>query len=141
MEKNIKKLKAGLYRIADPYYLLDNFRDICEKQITPQIDDHPSRTAFEFEVDGHKCVALQTELGDGCYPSSEVKSFWVDSGMIAIVPEELMIKQRKVSLGAEEYRIKSYAEDFRVFTKDGVLHFGDLKIFTAGVDYEDDYDF
>lgn len=91
-------LPAGKYWIGDPGYVMESrWGDFCEKI---ELDEDAKNAEYPHEVkkEGPFCWYHSTEYGDGCYtalkntlPNSQIPEggFFVDSGMIGVVPFEL----------------------------------------------------
>lgn len=127
---------AGKYYIGDPCYLIskdEDWKKVGEDtgwfgfdSVAPGYDDGI------FQWNGRTCFASGTAYGDGLYyvtPHEEYGDYeiGVDAGLIGIIP----YKNDKLDNFAPVLSmIVDFEKDFEVWEKDGIFHFGKIKINT-----------
>ena len=116
-------MKAGTYYVGDPCYVIadDKWNDFLE----PYWEGEGS---FEFE--GVPVWAHRTAYGDGIFPDNLGNHFFVDAGMIGVIPLELCKKRNKkemMRLG----KIIEFKKDFNVAYNDGTFYIGHVVIATG----------
>jgi len=129
-----KNFKKGKYYIGDPCYAVekqDDWAKLLEK------------TNFfrneKQKYKGYPIFAGATTYGDGVYEDNEGRTYFVDAGLIGIMPIECIDKKccNVENLG----NIIDFEDDFNVSIEDGVFKFGNILINTGNDDkdeYEDD---
>lgn len=134
------KFPAGKYFIGDPCYVLED--DIYDK-VTENFDFDKSYT---IEINGHTIFMHGTAYGDGSYKDGSNRSYSVDSGLISIMPMELISMKKFNETQFQEFR-ESYThmiefdKEFNVFYEDGKFIFGTIEINTSGCDDEEEDDY
>jgi len=129
------KMKAGKYWLADPCYVLDEGKipgfDWARDFSNPVFGGNPTITeaTCQVTINGHVCVAFNTDLGDGTYMSSHGHALGVDSGSIGLVPVELV--------DSKDADMVEFPEDFECWDDYGVLHFGGIIVDTVCDEVED----
>lgn len=123
------RMKAGKYWLSDPCYVLreelipgfDWVRDFSK----PVFGGNSTITeaTCRVTVNGHVCIAFNTEHGDGVYMSSQGHELGVDSGSIGLIPVELV--------RSGDAHMVEFPEDFDCWEQGGVLHFGRIMIDTS----------
>jgi heat shock protein HspQ len=127
---------AGNYVVTDPCYICDDdeWSEICT-MISPTEDQ--SFTDLVLEIEGMKMIMFSTAFGDGEYdvelhthlPNTakilnKCRAF-VDSGMLAVIPEELFKNKFKYNFEQPHVHL---SEDFMVqFGPLGVIKLFDFK--------------
>jgi len=77
-----------------------------------------------------KVLGFHTKYGDGSYDDNEGHSYGVDSGLIGLVPIELIEDNSTFRQNSECGRIVKFEEEFKCSNNDGRLYFGDITIET-----------
>lgn len=136
-------LPAGTYYIGDPCYVFPNKGPDSEKwdELLEQCD-YFTNTCYG-EIPNIKVWTKHTPFGDGSYGSNyENKQFFVDSGLIGIVPIET-VNYLEVDTDLEVGGLfHTFEEQFVVdFSNPEVFQFGDILIFLECMeDLEDEYE-
>lgn len=120
-------MKAGRYYVGDPCYVIPyhEWEDFLGQLY--KWEEGPEDLSEHFMWNGHNCVALNTEYGDGCYFDEEGRRYPVDAGMIGAIPVELIDERKSVEhLG----HIIDFTEDFTVERECGVIKIGHIHINT-----------
>lgn len=127
-------MKAGLYWVGDPCYVLDKDNGWDWGKVLDQTDyfsgDSCVITAKEkvYQV----CV-YNTAHGDGVYFGSDGKDYSVDAGLIGIIPINALpsIKGKYGDGDAvDNGHLKLFSEDFSCQNESGLMTFGDILIDT-----------
>ena len=114
-------LKAGDYYIGDLCYVLsDEDYDALVKLIISSNKE----ARWEGYFKGYRVFVAPTCYGDGVYADNDGDEYFVDSGTIGIVPEELIDSNNRADLG----QIIEFRTDFEVSYDDGIFIFGDVVI-------------
>lgn len=133
---NIVKLKKGRYLIGDPCYQFTG-RPHAEWHKFLSVNnlfEDTQGTGYEQEL-----AVFGTAWGDGAYFDNEGIEYPVDAGLIGAVH---YVEGTEVPDGNHVY---SFDTPFECFNDNGILHFGNVVIDTAGdmseiVDGEDEED-
>lgn len=133
--------KAGTYYIGDPCYIFNKSWD----QILEQTDYFLSESVEN--IFGFNCLVGGTAYGDGTYFDNYGRKYWVDAGLIGILPVELLGIDKcytKEQIETEEgMHIITFESDFKAWVSNGHFYFGDININTNyddESDSDDDYD-
>lgn len=124
------KFEAGRYYIGDPCYVITNEDEWEEVGAqTGWFGSEPFAAYDEnlFLLKGKECWANPTAWGDGCYFSSDGDEYWVDAGIIGIIPVECIDDSPEFRGG---YMFNTFDKSFEVWYDNGVFHFGDIVIKT-----------
>lgn len=135
MEKQI--FKAGTYYIGDPGYIFDKSWD----NIIVNLE--PSFISDKQEINGLKVAIASTANGDGNYKDNYGDSYGVDSGLLGILPIELIKLDDRYTVSVirenTDMHIHNFLEDFEVdVSKPGVFVFGNIVIDTNDTDVEEE---
>ena len=116
-------LKAGDYYIGDLCYVLsdEDYDALLEIIISSN-----KMALWEGEFKGFPVFVAPTAYGDGVYTDNDGDEYFVDSGTIGIVPEELIDSNNRADLG----NIIEFRTDFEVSYDDGTFKFDDVVIDT-----------
>jgi len=122
---------AGRYYIGDPCYVVTD--DEEWEEIGAQTGWFGSEPFAGYDENlflkkGKECWAESTAWGDGCYQGSDGGEYWVDAGLIGIVPVEAIDDDVPDFRGGYAYH--TFDKPFEVWYNDGVFHFGDITIDT-----------
>lgn len=127
MNKEIK-LKAGLYYVGDPQYIFKKSWDIVSTTEGFYYDDEVTKL---FGVD---CFTAGTFDGDGTYEDNDGRSYGIDSGMLCVVPVELLSIDNVYTIeqvnSKDFMHIIEFKNDFNVCVDDGVFLIGNITIDT-----------
>ena len=126
---------AGEYYIGDPCYVVEQDKDWDELIENTGVfgiytenpkthKPYPNWDDGCYQYKGKTCFAHGTALGDGLY-SSQIGIHPVDAGMLSIVPIEAVDK-----FHPRDGVLHKFDEPFDVYEKNGVFHFGWIKINT-----------
>lgn len=130
-------LEKGTYYIGDPCYVFNESWEnvLHETQHFNEANDH-------VLINGYKVVGGSTAYGDGKYFDNTGKSYYVDAGLIAILPVALLSIDNKTSIEEVEksdgMHIVTFENDFTAETDNGVFYFGYIVIDTKGTDEDDE---
>lgn len=97
----------------------------CDYKDSPRILRAP--------IDGRKVIAFKTAHGDGTYPDQDGNTYNVDSGLIGLIPAEL-VSRRGWEIPSSEH-VVSFKENQTGSYRNGVIRFGNIQIDT----YNDQY--
>lgn len=136
-------MKPGTYYIGDPCYIFN-------QSWSEILKDHNyfNNESNIFNIKGYECAVGSTAYGDGSYYDNDGNMYYVDAGLIGILPIEIVNIDKCYTL--ETIRkstgmyIKEFENDFSVDINNGVFVFGDTVIDTvidtSNYDYDYDYD-
>jgi hypothetical protein len=128
------KMKAGIYYIGDPCYLFD-------KSWGKILDENNHLDDGEHEIFGKKIFTGETAYGDGTYTDNYGNAYWVDAGLLSIIPVSLIMKDCKETAKSiaesDGMHIVKFEEDFECSVENGVFQFGDIVINTRDEDEND----
>lgn len=156
-------LKAGLYWVGDPCYVLDdangyNWQEVLTKtrffnlfatdedmrnsQYTSKVNQ-----CGEFDWGKGRMCASSTMYGDGVYFDLSGREYGVDAGLLSAIPLDMLpdtsAKMNRAPTGVSEIdggHIIEFKEDFTIeFTEDGKILIGHIFINTGDSDDEDEY--
>lgn len=133
-------LPAGKYIVSDPCYVM------CTENHNDWINLLNRHDYFqdggEFEENGMKFAVFGTKCGDGCYWDQEYREYFVDAGLLACIPIDLVDKE-SLSKGLGKYFHEvEMKTPFNVSYNDGEITFGNVVIDTdPSIDEEDDHDY
>lgn len=130
-------VSAGKYIISDPCYVIkDEHWDLLLEN--SQYFENPIGEIF-----GHKILAFGTFYGDGCYQDNFGKSYFVDAGIIGIVPFEYL-EEFEIKIESN-WNVVTFENDFDCYEENGKLVFGHIEIETNESEdeemWEDDEEF
>lgn len=130
-------MKAGRYYVGDLCYVLhDSWDDFCNLTIK----DHACLEG-EFNLpDGRRFATFNTKWGDGSYQDQQGRYYGVDAGLIGcILMSDIDNTDDDFVTGGQ---VIDFVEDFDVWSEDGVIVFGNVKIDTDPQysEHEDDYE-
>lgn len=140
MTNNAIKFKKGSYYIGDPCYLFDkSWGDVLHET---DFFNQPFKGECKFK--GKVVAGGATAYGDGVYQDKEGKEYWVDSGMLAILPISLEKIDGKFREGRpfkeQGAHIVKFDSDFDVEISDGIFTFGHIIIDTKNDSEEEEED-
>lgn len=123
---------AGKYYIGDPCYVINPHSEwIRLLERTNYLGDG------DFTYRKHKCHASGTAYGDGVYADNIGNHYGVDAGLLSIIHIDAIkkpdLKEMK-RLGA----VIDFEDEFRVYSNNGVFHFGHIQIDTNHDNWSDD---
>ena len=123
------KLKKGTYYVGDPCYIFSkSWSEVLNS--TYYFNDNEIVKIF-----GKDCIAGGTAYGDGTYFDNFGRKYWVDAGLIGVLPISLINKDKKVTLKkvkeSDGMHIIEFSEDFEVSISGGIFNFGNVVINTA----------
>lgn len=126
------KLPKGKYYVGDPCYIFgESWSDVLAE--TDFFDAETLR--------GKPVCAGGTAYGDGLYEDNCGREYWVDSGMIGILPVSLLRIDKKKTLkeikASEGMHIIEFTEETEVACDNGVFRFGNIVIDTRDDDDEE----
>lgn len=124
------KFKKGTYYVGDPCYLFDkSWGDVLNET---NFFYWPHNGELKFR--GKVVAAGSTAYGDGTYQDGEGREYWVDSGMIGILPISLEKIDNKFREGKPfkegGAHVIKFTTDFDVEISDGIFTFGNIVINT-----------
>lgn len=127
-------MKKGKYYIGDPCYVFKNSWSNVLKE-TNYFEDGVTK------IQGKKVVGGNTYFGDGTYKDNKGRKYWVDSGLIAILPISLLEINIAEIEKKEGMHIVNFKESFTAEYKNGIFKFGDITINTKDEDEDEDEDY
>lgn len=124
-------LPAGTYYIGDPCYVFNRDQWDALGDQTGWFEETPVAAIHEYRM-----VAFGTAYGDGAYQDNLGREYPVDSGLIGIVPIEVVdpTKFRDNPFG----HVVRFDEPFTCEAIGGQLRFGDVVIETDPEDEDED---
>lgn len=131
------KLKKGTYYIGDPCYIFDKSWDRL-------LDEHDYFTDDNqiYNVDGHLCCIGGTAYGDGVYYDTFNRKYYVDAGMLGILPIGCLNIDNKKTVDSinksEHMHIVEFVSDFECDISNGIFTFDNIVINTQIEDDDDD---
>lgn len=125
-------VSAGEYLLGDPCYVFNGddwstLLDSCD------VFDSPVGTIREINV-----LAFPTTYGDGTYLGSDKVLYDVDSGLIGLVPVELVDKKYNHLYGMPPNKKVVFNKPTACTNDVGDMRFGDIHINTRDEEDEDD---
>ena len=118
----VATLPAGSYWVGDPCYSIP--RGQWHEWL--EAADYTNETVKVAAVNGHLCVGINTEFGDGTYHGDDGGEYPVDSGMIGLVP----VKLGPTNSGTT---IETFPEEFECYREGSVIVLGHVRIETGDV--------
>ena len=116
-------LPKGKYYIGDPCYIFDESWSSILEQTDFFRNDNPIFGISNFFVHS-------TYWGDGTFNDTKGNNFAVDSGLIGILPYELLSIDKVLDEKDTYFLIKEFDSSFAVSYDEGVFIFGDIYIDT-----------
>lgn len=119
------RVEAGEYFLGDPCHAVDikTWDDFCDKL---SYNEAGSITAIgEWQV-----LAFRTAIGDGYYSGSDGVTYAVNTGLIGLVPVEL-IQRRNLDLAKLGRMVNFETPQACSRDTEGVMHFGTIVIDTT----------
>lgn len=117
---------AGTYVLGDPCYTVPN------DQWDDLLDANDMFETPLVEFDGHVIVGFSTAYGDGTYPDNFGNDYYVDAGLIGLVPLDFDGGNYPAKEGMS---VVTFTEPTKVWTDgEGRMKFGEYEIDTS-----DDY--
>jgi hypothetical protein len=127
-------IQAGTYYLGDPCYALE------DKDYTGIWGNIHKYRNGAYKINGYDFIVHSTFYGDGTYLDTKGRSYYVDSGTIALIDMNIIEKKDKLRLGHVFKFNKNvnfiYDAGF-FFVKSGKKY---IKINTRGIDNESDED-
>lgn len=121
---------AGRYWLGDPCYIIKD-HDWLQFCNGFSFAENSGNTYIELD-DSIKVLAFSTYHGDGCYLDQHGNSYYVDAGLIGLIPWEYT--EKFTEKDSTEYfslsNVVEFTEDTLCFTADGILTFGNYIIDT-----------
>lgn len=116
---------AGSYYVGDPCYAINDWDGIIES--TGCFGYSPSNNWEDgkFSLRGKDCFAHGTMHGDGCYRDKQGRKYWVDAGLLSIIPADICD-----GTSMDGGNLIYFSEDFYAYYKNGTFHFGHVSINT-----------
>jgi hypothetical protein len=119
---------AGTYYIGDLCYNKTiDWEEFCRLTIE---DQECYDGIFQLK-DGRFLATYGTAYGDGTYYDNWGRAYWVDAGLIGIIPCE---EGTEIEGGL----VRTFSEPFIVKGGNGVMHFGPIRIDTKGEPSDED---
>lgn len=123
-------MPAGVYYMGDPCYAIDDdkWHDYLHTCLWSKDTEHVFE---ELPV-----LAFGTMYGDGCYQGSNGEMYGVDAGLIGVVHEKLVVRERAWELGTKfvsEVPFECWNDE-----DTGMMTFGSVSIMTGDDDTEDE---
>lgn len=131
--------KAGVYFVGDPCYLFkESWLEFVSEVFNSDINDG------RFEYKGFQVCVLSTAHGDGEYLDNFEREYSVDSGLIGVLPIDLVSVDNRVTSdslqGNPHMHVVTFEYDFTCSSENGLLKFGNIEIDTAPQEeYDEDY--
>lgn len=115
----------GTYYLGDPCYVID------DRRWSELLDSCDTFNKCIGYLDGQPVLGFGTAYGDGIYTGSDHQAYWVDSGMIGLVPERLAVRDSYPKGQLEQMgRWVTFDEETQCKSLRGVLTFGTIVIDT-----------
>lgn len=116
----------GKYYVGDLCYVI---RDEAWQELLERTDYFANN---EFEFNDETGFSANTAYGDGIYSDEDGREYFVDAGLIGIIPVKALGSIEDAVGG----QIIEFEEDFDVYVRDGIFFFGDVVIITRDDDIE-----
>lgn len=130
-------MKAGKYYVGDLCYVMHpEWDELCDLFFAGRADHGCNQGEFTLK-DGRQIASFNTSWGDGTYESNVGTTHCVDSGSIGCIRVEDIrdnTYDKIESLGA----IVDFEDDFEVYSKNGVIVIGHVRIDTEWTDEEEE---
>jgi hypothetical protein len=130
-------MPAGKYYIGDLCYVMyDEWDEFCEITI-----DGRTCNDGEFTLkDGRRFATYGTAYGDGTYEHNQPigAGLGVDAGLIGCI----LVSDIDQACGSNHIKdgiVVEFDQPFETHEENGTIHFGNVKVFTAYEEPEDDY--
>lgn len=122
--------EAGRYYIGDPCYVANDeqWDEIIKETGCFGYESFSSADENTFHLNGYRCWANGTPFGDGCYRDQSRHEYWVDAGLIGIVPAKAIENDTPDFRGG--YMFHTFDNSFEVCYNDGIFQFGNITIDT-----------
>jgi hypothetical protein len=130
------KMPAGTYYIGDLCYVM---HDVWDEFCDITIDGHSVLDGVFSLKSGIKFATFCTEYGDGCYTDRDGREYGVDAGLIGCIRVEDIAESEAENIRSGN--VVEFKHEFSVYSDEGVIHFGDVAIDTAGNSWDEDEDF
>ena len=137
-----KNMPAGKYYVGDLCYVLHgSWNEVCDLTI----DDNTVKSGVFKLKDGRQFAMWSTAFGDGTYYDYQGRAYSVDSGTIGCIKvDDLVSPSEKADLestiNAGLGQVIRFPEEFRTYTFEGEINFGNVHIDTDPEGDEDDGD-
>lgn len=117
---------AGEYYIGDPCYVMadENWDETLKQTGCFGYEPFAGYDDEIFDLYGRQCWAFNTLYGDGCYKDGKNKKYYVDSGMLGIVPFDACDQL------PDDAQVHFFSDAFYVYAIDGVFYFDNVVIDT-----------
>lgn len=111
-------LPSGQYYIGDLCYVIADWDKFCDQTLSGE-------TVIEGEMIflGTPIASYCTMWGDGLYTDEDGNEYPVDAGLIGCIPMSAVTKPDGVKHG----RVVDFPDNFRTYSKDGVISFGERR--------------
>lgn len=131
----IQTMPAGKYYIGDLCYVMhDVWDEFCDITIS---GNECLEGVFALQ-NGVKFATYSTAWGDGCYRDNYGREYPVDAGLIGCIRVEDIDETEIGNISSGN--VVEFRDEFAVYSRDGVIHFGDVCVDTDPSSYEDEYD-
>ncbi len=119
------EFKAGKYYVGDVSYVLSG-RDY--DLILEEGNFFNLKTSHQWngKYRGYPIFVGSTSYGDGVYDDNYDRQYFVDAGIIGIVPVEALVSKSNIELG----NLIEFKNDFTVSYDNGIFRFGDVVVDT-----------
>jgi hypothetical protein len=122
--------KKGIYYIGDPIYLFsENWDEVLEET-----------NSFNEKLNGYTVAGGETSFGNGQYEDNFGRKYGVNSGILAILPSDVVDIKKIYSIEKSKImHLVEFEEDFNVEIDDGIFIFGEVQIDTKKDNNFDQY--
>lgn len=124
---------AGKYWLADPCYIVtgEEWMTYCfALEAADKTAEYTLNSYYADLSDGTKILSFNTRYGDGHYSDQFGTDYYVDSGLLGLVPYEYKPDYSPTEGGGQ---LVEFTEETLCFTRDGILTFGNHVIDTVKV--------
>ena len=122
-----EKLAAGTYYIGDPCYVIKDWDSFLDKLGFNGGSYKEGHNTYA----GYNLFWSHTLHGDGTYYDQTGRQFFVDAGMLSVLPVEICDSEM-IRDHSDISVVQNFQSDFACFDIDGLIMFGNVMINTDG---------
>ena len=126
---------AGRYYVGDPCYVITDeaWDKVLRETGCFGYESFSGIDENYYHLNGKMCWANSTAYGDGTYLDNNNHEYWVDAGLLGVIPAEAIDEAPDFRGG---FAFIDFPKPFTVEYKDGTFRFGNI-IIPTGDDVED----
>lgn len=118
---------AGRYYIGDPCYVIEdeNWDNVLKETGCFGYEPFSGIDENYYHLNGKVCWAHSTAWGDGTYFDNKGEEYWVDAGLLGVIPAEALEGDLEFRGG---YGFTNFDKPFTVEYDEGTFKIGDIII-------------